>query len=44
MGSITYSFLNFELIAKSRKGTHQREDFKVLIVVIHDVCHETEPL
>ena len=43
MQSIVYSFLSFELIAKSSKGTHEHEDFEVLLVVVHDVRHETEP-
>jgi hypothetical protein len=43
MQSIACGFLNFQSIAKSSQGTYKHENFEILLVVVHDVRHETEP-
>jgi hypothetical protein len=43
MQSIDYLFLRFKSIVASDLRTHEHEDFEILLVVVHDVRHETEP-
>ncbi len=41
--SIACGFLSSQSITKNNQGTYEHENFEILLVVVHNVRHETEP-
>jgi hypothetical protein len=41
--SIACEFLNSQSTARNNQGTYEHKNFEILLVVVHNVRHETEP-